>query len=65
MSRNRDKYRKYLSGNEKRAKKAKIEQEKNIMRGSIKKFINNSDSSSVTLIFTSTNENPSNSEVTI
>lgn len=62
MSRDRDKYRKYLSGNEKRAKKAKIEQEKNIMRGSIKKFINTSSSSNVTP--TSSHEKPSNFEVT-
>lgn len=61
MSRDRDKYRKYLSGNEKRAKKAKTEQEKNIMRGSLIEFINNSSSSNVTL--TSTNEKPSTSEV--
>jgi len=58
MSRPRDKFRKYLSGNEKRVKKAKIELENNIMRGSLKRFINNSSSNNVLL--TSINEKPAN-----
>jgi len=62
MSRDRDKYRKYLSGNEKRVKRAKIELENNIMRGSLKRFINNSSSNNV--ILTSTNEKPANDDHT-
>ncbi|KAL4143664.1 hypothetical protein QTP88_005973 [Uroleucon formosanum] len=62
MSRGRDKYRKYLSGNEKRVKRAKIELENNIMRGSLKIFINNSSSNNV--ILTSTNEKPANNDHT-
>jgi len=62
MSRDRDKYRKYLSRNEKRVKRAKIELENNIIRGSLKRFINNSSSNNV--ILTSTNEKPANDDHT-
>jgi len=60
MSRYRDKYKKYLSGNEKRVKRAKMELENNIMRGSLKRFINNSSFNNITL--TSVNKNQSNND---
>jgi len=60
MSRYRDKHKKYLSGNEKRVKRAKMELENNIMRGSLKRFINNSSFNNITL--TSVNKNQSNND---
>lgn len=49
MPRDRDRYRKYLPGNEKRINKAQKEQKLNAMRGSIMKFITNTNTNSATI----------------